>query len=79
MITERITGEMSMFAKDSIKKPCPRCGCPPKIVEIRNCGPIIRIICPKCNTGISEAEAGVFGIEKLIGYWNNVYANVNSV
>ncbi len=50
---------------------CYRCGCPKEEVEYLNCGPIIRIRCPKCEYGMTEGVDTPQGVEALIETWNH--------
>ncbi len=60
---------------DIIKAPCPKCGCPAEEIEYYNCGPIVRLRCPRCASGVNETKAwksGFTGSEGLFEYWNQL-------
>lgn len=51
---------------------CYRCGCPKEEIKYLNCGPIIRIQCPKCGFVMMEGVDTPPGAEALIETWNHV-------
>ena len=57
---------------EGIKAYCPVCICEPEKIELWNCGPIIRLRCPRCGVGISESEINKQEgtVEGLIRLWN---------
>jgi len=57
---------------EGVKGQCPNYFCFPEKIELWNCGPIVRLRCPECGFGISEAELseGKSGLEELVKLWN---------
>lgn len=56
---------------EQIKSSCPKCGNKPRNIEYRNCGPIVRIRCPKCGFFCDEYDGLEQGYKDIFEYWNN--------
>ncbi len=59
-----------------IEASCPECGNEPQNIEYWNCGPIVRILCPKCRFVCNEREGYEKGYVDIFDYWNQLSPNL---
>ncbi len=60
------------LSSKQIESGCPKCGNEAFKIEYWNCGPIVRIRCPKCGFACNEHEGREKGYEDIFDYWNHL-------